>query len=122
MDRLTITDQMIEDGMSKNGGWSFKQILLLGQGRHTGWKRRVIGKQILTERYTEFLALKDVHLKKGRHPKNSVLLEKALDFIVSNFTVDGKFQCPSIIDCDYPHLCDKCEVKTDFIEITGLEE
>jgi len=119
MDRMIITDQMIEEGMSDNGSWSFKQIMLLGFGRHKGWRRRAIGKEILTERYTEFLVLKNAHLKNKKKYNNSVL-SKSIAFIIDNFTEDGKFKCPHI-DCHFME-CDDCDTRKAFIEITGIED
>jgi len=119
MDRMIITDQMIEDGMSDNGSWSFKQIMLLGFGRHRGWRRRAIGKEILTERYTEFLALKNAHLKNKKKHNNSVLT-KSIAFIIENFTHCDKFHCPHRWDCVCD--CDNCDTKKTFIEITGIED
>ena len=120
MDRMIITDQMIEDGMSKNGGWSNKQIMLLGFGRTKGWKRRAIGKQILTAKYNEFVALKNVHLKKKRDRDDSTLV-KAITFIIDNFTSDDmNFHCPWRNECE--SSCDECSVKRDFVDITGITD
>jgi hypothetical protein len=113
MDKLTITQEMIEAGMSDNGALSFKQIDLLGFGRYSGWRRRAVGKEILTEKYNEFLALKNVHLKNKKKHKNSVLVA-ALDFIFEHFTNEDGFCCPFREDCNNVLNCDECKVKKDF--------
>lgn len=117
MEKLVITNEMIEAGMSKNGALSFKQINLLGFGRYSGWRKRAVGKEIIEEKYTEFLALKDAHLKKGKvygKRKTSVLLTQALDFISENFSLEGNFVCPCVIYCESDDGCDKCKVKLDY--------
>lgn len=125
MDRTVITNEMIEDGMSDNGGWSNKQIKLLGQGMFTGWRRRAVGKEILTERYDEFLALKNVHLKNkrnfGKKSKNSTLLDKALTFIIDSFTNDGKFKCGFADACLTCDDCNGCHIKAEVCDILGIE-
>ncbi|GAH06457.1 unnamed protein product [marine sediment metagenome] len=114
MEKLTITQDMIEAGMSKNGALSFKQINLLGVGRYSGWRNRAIGKEIRTEKYTEFLALKDVHLKNKKKHKNSVLLKQALDFIYEHFSNEDGFNCPFKENCDYENGCDECKIKLEY--------
>lgn len=101
MDRMIITQAMIEAGMSDNGALSFKQIDLLGFGKYSGWRRRAVGKEILTERYKEFLALKNVHLKKRKH-KTSVLLARCIKYILLNSADgDSEFDCGTCeIDCN----------------------
>lgn len=60
---MIITNSIINQGASINGGWSLKQIKLLGAKRFKkGWKYKVIGKDIPKSRINEFLELKNKHL------------------------------------------------------------
>jgi len=73
---VTVTDELMQRGMSKNGAWSRKQLDALGVGDtawNKGWKRRLMGTTITTEQKNEFLALKDAHLKKKRRILEPVL-------------------------------------------------
>jgi hypothetical protein len=125
METVTITEQLIEDGVSSRGGWSDKQFACLGIYFKTkGWKQRLIGTEVNLEKYKEFLALKNVHVKKGRKSKrvkNSVLLEKAIAFILDNFS-DGneKFYCCHTNDCPYGD-CEACNIPTEYEEIMSLK-
>lgn len=115
MEYRTLTDNMIQDGMSKNGGWSDKQLICLGAEKVKGWRKRLIGKRINAIRYEKFLSLKDEHLKKGRRRRNSTL-DKAMGFIMDNFSYDstGQFNCPHI-DCIKD--CDLCDTQKRFYDI-----
>ena len=53
---------MIEDGKSKNGGWSAKQVALFGETLTRGWKGRIIGKDFPDKTIEEFLKLRNEHL------------------------------------------------------------
>lgn len=60
---MIITDEIIEKGKSINGGWNKKQLEVIGVTSMTkGWKKRIIGKHISSERVAEYLRLKDSHL------------------------------------------------------------
>ena len=63
----TITDEFIEFGKSTHGGWTKKQLSLLGviydESPPTGWKKKLIGKEIPLKNWNEFLLLKDCHFK-----------------------------------------------------------
>lgn len=63
----TITNEFIEWGKSSHGGWTKKQLNLLGlfyaESPPTGWKKKIIGNNILLKTYNEFLLLKDTHIK-----------------------------------------------------------
>jgi len=60
----TLTDDMIDAGMSDNGGLNYKQLRLLGVKLplKAGWKSRLIGKEIEDEVYRDFIALRNSHL------------------------------------------------------------
>ncbi len=59
-DLFQITDQLIESGRSKSGGWNRKQLSVLGIDwpPTKGWKRRIVGKEINCEQAQKFLDLK----------------------------------------------------------------
>jgi len=71
---MIITDEIIEQGKSRNGGWSDKQWRLLGIINHykiKGWKKRLIGKTFSEETIKKFLELKDKHIKSGTKKKKN---------------------------------------------------
>jgi len=66
---MLITETILYNGMSRNGGWSMKQLKLLGVNVLVkGWKRRIIGSHASESNIDEFLALKDAHLPKLLSP------------------------------------------------------
>lgn len=67
---MIVTKQLILDGRSRNGGWSRKQVLILGLAwplTH-GWMKRVIGNPISDSDARLFLELKDKHVKPKAQP------------------------------------------------------
>jgi hypothetical protein len=66
---MLITETILYNGMSRNGGWSLKQLKLLGvDDLVKGWKRRIIGTHVSQSNIERFLALKDAHLPKLLSP------------------------------------------------------
>ena len=64
MYNMVVTEKIILQGKSFNGGWSAKQIELLGDVPFvSGWKKRVIGKDLPEQTIKQFLDLKDKHLQ-----------------------------------------------------------
>ncbi len=62
---VKITNDFINSGRSRNGGWSRAQFVLIGvswPAAH-GWKYRIIGKYISTEDARKFVELCGSHLK-----------------------------------------------------------
>ena len=69
-----LTHELIESGMSRNGGWSAAQLRLIvppeeftGNGSVSlkkGWKQRLVGAEINQATYEQFLSLKDKHLER----------------------------------------------------------
>ena len=58
---ITLTKRLIESGLSRNGGYSARQVEALGEDlTHKGWKKRLIGLIVEKEDYDKFLALKDL--------------------------------------------------------------
>jgi hypothetical protein len=74
MDLVRVTAELIEAGCSRHGGWTRRQLGLLGvpwPPQH-GWKQAAIGRRICASDANYFLALKDGHLRKsepGRQPQ-----------------------------------------------------
>lgn len=66
---MLITETILYNGKSRNGGWSLKQLKLLGVDYLVkGWKRRIIGTDVPKSNIDRFLALKDAHLPKLLSP------------------------------------------------------
>ena len=62
---MLVTETILNDGKSRNGGWSMKQLNLLGVNCLVkGWKRRIIGTDVPKSNIDRFLSLKDAHLPK----------------------------------------------------------
>ena len=65
----TITNTLIERGMSSRGGWNAEQLKLLGldlANLKKGWKLKVEGNEISQEDIDKFLSLKDAHIDKWK--------------------------------------------------------
>lgn len=62
---IKLTHAILDAGMSSNGGWSDKQIDLLGVSRFKNprWREQVIGRSYHPHVIDEFLTLRDAHLK-----------------------------------------------------------
>lgn len=66
---VTVTNSLLEQGISLNGAWSRKQLVALGVpvGKRfkliKGWKDRLIGSEITEQQKKRFLELKNKHVK-----------------------------------------------------------
>ena len=66
---VTVTKELLEQGISRNGAWSATQLRALNVpiGRRfkliKGWKDRLIGSEITEQQKNRFLDLKDKHIK-----------------------------------------------------------
>jgi len=62
---MKLTREDIEKGRSLNGGWSQKQLELLGVGwpLPKGWARSLVGMEVDEKAYLQFVNLKDQHLR-----------------------------------------------------------
>jgi len=59
-----ITKDIIEQGKSRNGGWNLKQLQLFGfDNFRKNWQKMVIGQEWPREIITQFIKLKNAHLK-----------------------------------------------------------
>ncbi|MDR2195729.1 MAG: hypothetical protein LBE50_03890 [Gallionellaceae bacterium] len=63
---VVVSDEFIASGQSANGGWSKRQLEILGVDWPplTGWRKRVAGRSLDATHAHEFLSLKNQHLKK----------------------------------------------------------
>ena len=60
---IVITSETLEKGLSKNGGYSLKQLNLFGVKKFSkGWKKDLIGRSFPRELVNQFIDLKDRHL------------------------------------------------------------
>lgn len=75
-----VTREFIDEGRSGPGGWSRRQLELIGEAwpSKTGWKDRAIGRTITDEAAAEFLALRKPP-EKLREQRNTAI-ENAMRF------------------------------------------
>ena len=72
MDEVVITDELLESGRSKNGGWSKSQIRALGVRFPASgawphkWRRGLLGQRVPKTSVEQFLALRNEHLASER--------------------------------------------------------
>ena len=60
---IVITSETLEKGLSKNGGYSLKQLNLFGVKKFSkGWKKDLIGRSFPRDLVHQFIDLKDRHL------------------------------------------------------------
>ncbi len=78
---MLLTNEMIEQGRSRNGGWSLDQFRLLGFDSfpQKGWKKVLIGKEIEPEIIKQFIELKDKHLNYDYYPYQTSLGQRCLE-------------------------------------------
>ncbi len=62
---MIVTKEIFDLGKSSNGSWSGKQLALFGVtiSFNKGWKRTIIGHHWPRETISQFINLKDKHLK-----------------------------------------------------------
>jgi hypothetical protein len=62
---VTVTEKMLENGMSDRGGWSAEQIKILGDNiMIKGWRQRLIGKLVLKSAAKYFQEIKNMHVQR----------------------------------------------------------
>ncbi len=89
---MLITDKIIDQGMSINGGWNLKQMNALGMKEWVhGWRKRVVGLDWPDERIQLFLSLKDAHVKHGKKIKNELIFEP----IVTTLNFPDQYKHPN---------------------------
>lgn len=62
---MKLTEEHLQQARSINGGWSRKQVEVLGIGwpLEYGWKQDVLGQDFHPEDIADFISLKDAHIK-----------------------------------------------------------
>ncbi len=75
MKTIIITNEIIQEGKSRNGGWNKMQISALGEDqKNKGWLKRLIGKEVEENCVEKFMELKDLHFK--NHPDKNYKIKK----------------------------------------------
>ena len=71
---ITLTKELIEYGCSSVGGWTIKQLNVLGVERFKkGWKEKLIGKKISTNTWNLFVGLKGEKKEKKSRYRASII-------------------------------------------------
>lgn len=70
-EKITLTNELIEQGKSNEGGWTRRQLELLGVSwpLKKGWKETLITKRIDRKKFDEFIQLKGITVSKLRKQK-----------------------------------------------------
>lgn len=68
---IPITERILNQGRSSNGGWNTEQIKALGEKMTHGWRMRLIGKYVSEGKIARFLSLKDSHLIRKENKKHN---------------------------------------------------
>lgn len=72
---MVLTPDILDEGKSCNGSWSWKQLKALGLGPEwfradrtliSGWRQYLMGLDVPRENITKFIALKNRHLYKQK--------------------------------------------------------
>lgn len=65
---MVMTDEMLNQGMSENGGWNLDQLFALGLGwrPQKGWRKRLIGTEIPEDKFALFLSLRSLKKQKEK--------------------------------------------------------
>lgn len=66
MEKILVTEEIWQKGLSRNGGVSSRQAKLFGVTirNNKGWKREIIGHWFPKDIIDKYISLKDRHLKK----------------------------------------------------------
>jgi len=64
---VVLTEERLREGASSRGGFSAKQLDLLGEPWPplAGWKARVLGSTISRRKFAKFVALSDIEMAKA---------------------------------------------------------
>jgi 5-methylcytosine-specific restriction endonuclease McrA len=85
---MILTKKIFDSAASNRGGYTVKQLVILGEKRTTGWKNRIIGKDFKESVIIEFLIGRREEARKRR--KNSkqtkCLKHKDFSFYKKKFT------------------------------------
>ena len=60
----TLTEELIEQARSKNGGWSKQQLEIIGVDwpPTKGWKKNITGEKFKESKINAFIELKNDHI------------------------------------------------------------
>ncbi len=86
---VILTEEILNQGKSRNGFWSNKQILTFGIEIKRGWKREIIGQEFPIVIINRFLQLKDKHLESDEVTVREISYDK---MSVVNLDIDIKEQ------------------------------
>lgn len=102
-DMITVTKELLEQGMSFRGAWNMAQLKALLPAKEfkrsygwprKGWKHRLIGSKVTRAQVDEFLALKDRHLgHKKRDLPEQMTFEREMYSHIDNMKVELKNSC-----------------------------
>jgi hypothetical protein len=60
---VVLTNEILDQGKSRNGGYSSKQLEIFGIEKfYKGWKKGLVGKSVHMSLVDDFINLKDAHL------------------------------------------------------------
>jgi hypothetical protein len=63
LNTIVLTNEILEQGKSRNGGYSSKQLEIFGIEKfYKGWKKELVGKSVSLSLVEDFIKLKDAHL------------------------------------------------------------
>ena len=100
---MIITSEKIEQGYSSKGCLSLAQVRCLlpsyefkvkGKWPDKGWKRRIIGSDVSESKISEFLALKNKHLRKPAKTGN--LFEQQKRIANKTHSIDSRPQTQEV--------------------------
>ena len=99
-DKLRMSETLLNAGMSKNGGWSDKQIAVFGVDRfqNPGWRSQIIGREFTLDTIERFPEMKDSHLKNKKASKGRKKQEYSL---VQCYVAKGKPSAEIRAECPF---------------------
>lgn len=89
---MLLTDEIVDNAMSINGGWNLKQMNALGLPQwQRGWRKKLVGHDFSEESINEFLLLKDSHLNPRKLKKSQFTFEP----ITTNIKFQDQYKHPN---------------------------
>lgn len=83
---MKLTQQILNEGMSNNGGWSNNQWRALGvvspHRQSKGWLKDLLGTDISQDKINRFVELRNEHLKKRK--KNNQECKHTFYYVAQN--------------------------------------
>ena len=83
---MIITQEILLQGMSRNGGYNTRQLYFLGTHtkKNKGWKKRLIGTSVPDQNVKMFISLKDSHLPQKESPGEISILDEIKELKAEN--------------------------------------